>query len=151
MIGSNLFYNILKTGRFSLWNMGLKHNLRDSSIKGEYGEWLAKKYLKKKGYFFLTRNWRSKRNNRLEIDLIFKDDEILVFVEVRARSSTSLVSGYESINSKKRQTLKRAFMAYLREESNFQTNYRFDVVEIDLPDLNSSGHSLYHHENIAIF
>ena len=86
---------------FFLWNMGLKHNLRDSSIKGRIRRVVGKKIFEKKGYFFLTRNWRSKRNNRLEIDLIFKDDEILVFVEVRARSSTSLVSGYESINSKK--------------------------------------------------
>lgn len=151
MIGSNLFYNILKTWRFSLWNMGLKHNLRDSSIKGEYGEWLAKKYLKKKGYFFLSKNWRSKKNNKLEIDLIFKDQEILVFVEVRARSTSNLVTGYESINYKKKQTLKRAFMAYLREEKNIPANYRFDVIEIDLPDDNSSDKFIYHHENIAIF
>ena len=130
---------------------GVKAQSKRFFNKGRIRRVVGKKIFEKERLFFLTRNWRSKRNNRLEIDLIFKDDEILVFVEVRARSSTSLVSGYESINSKKRQTLKRAFMAYLREESNFQTNYRFDVVEIDLPDLNSSGHSLYHHENIAIF
>lgn len=151
MNGSNFLCIVLNNLRFSLWNKGFRYNLKDSLIKGQYGEWLALKYLKKKGYFFLSKNWRSKKNNKLEIDLIFKDQEILVFVEVRARSTSNLVTGYESINYKKKQTLKRAFMAYLREEKNIPANYRFDVIEIDLPDDNSSDKFIYHHENIAIF
>ena len=151
MNGSNFLCIVLNNLRFSLWNKGFRYNLKDSLIKGQYGEWLALKYLKKKGYFFLSKNWRSKKNNKLEIDLIFKDQEILVFVEVRARSTSNLVTGYESINYKKKQTLKRAFMAYLREEKNIPTNYRFDVIEIDLPGDNFSDKFIYHHENIAIF
>ena len=151
MSGSNFFYNLLNNLRFSLWSKGFQHNLNNSEIKGKYGEWLALKYLKKKGYFYLDRNWRSRKNSKLEIDLILKDKEILVFVEVRARSASSLVNGYESIDNKKRKTLKRAFMAYLREEKNIPANYRFDVIAIDLPDFNSSKQSIYHHENIAIF
>ena len=59
---------------------------------------------------------------------------------------------YENFSyNKKRKTLKRAFTAYLREENNIPANYRFDVVEIDLPDCNSSNMSIFHHENIAIF
>lgn len=151
MNGSNFLCIVLNNLRFSLWNKGFRYNLKDSLIKGQYGEWLALKYLKKKGYFFLSKNWKSKKNNKLEIDLIFKDQEILVFVEVRARSTSNLVTGYESINYKKKQTLKRAFMAYLREEKNIPANYRFDVIEIDLPGDNSSDKFIYHHENIAIF
>lgn len=151
MNGSNFLCIVLNNLRFSLWNKGFRYNLKDSLIKGQYGEWLALKYLKKKGYFFLSKNWRSKKNNKLEIDLIFKDQEILVFVEVRARSTSNLVTGYESINYKKKQTLKRAFMAYLREEKNIPANYRFDVIEIDLPGDNFSDKFIYHHENIAIF
>ena len=151
MNGSNSFYILFSNLRFYLWNKGFRYNLKSSAIKGQYGEWLALKYLKKKGYFFLSRNWRSKKNSKLEIDLILKDQEILVFVEVRARNASNLVTGFESINYKKKQILKRAFMAYLREEKNIPTNYRFDVVEIDLPKDNSSNKFIYHHENIAIF
>ena len=151
MSGSNFFGNVLDSLRFALWSKGFQHNLNNSEVKGRYGEWLALKFLKRKGYLYLCKNWRSRKNSKLEIDLILKDKEILVFVEVRARSVSSLVNGYESIDNKKRKTLKRAFTAYLREEKNIPANYRFDIVEIDLPDCNSSNKSIFHHENIAIF
>lgn len=151
MNGNRVIEWLIKNGRFLFWHLGLKNNLNETSIKGEYGEWLARRYLRKKGYFLLEKNWRSKKNNRLEIDLIFKDCEILVFVEVRARSSKGLVSGYDSINHKKRNSLRRAFNAYLRETSNTVMNYRFDVVEIDLPYLKSLSSGILHHQNIAIF
>ena len=94
--------------------------LRLIIFKGEYGEWLARKYLRKKGYLLIAENWRSKRNHRLEIDLIFRDQEMLVFVEVRARSLKSFVSGYESIN-RKRISLNHAFRPTFAKNQTFQT------------------------------
>ena len=61
------------------WALGLHGIAADNIQKGEYGEWLAGKYLRKKGYLLIAENWRSKRNHRLEIDLIFRDQEMLVF------------------------------------------------------------------------
>ena len=52
--------------------------------RGELGERTAKKHLQKLGLKFLTANFRSERG---EIDLIFRDDDCLVFVEVKSRSS----------------------------------------------------------------
>ena len=120
MIGSKFFLPLKKITRRFFWELGLNGIATDNTQKGEYGEWLARRHLRKKGYLLIAENWRSKRNHRLEIDLIFRDQEMLVFVEVRARSSKSFVTGYDSINQK-RINLSHAFKAYLREESNVQT------------------------------
>jgi len=47
--------------------------------------------------------------------------------------------------------LRRAFNSYLRANSMQFPNYRFDIVEIDLPSEKNLKPSIYHHENIAIF
>ena len=151
MIGSKFFLPLKKITRRFFWELGLNGITTDNTQKGEYGEWLARRHLRKKGYLLIAENWRSKRNHRLEIDLIFRDQEMLVFVEVRARSSKSFVTGYDSINKKKRINLSHAFKAYLREESNIPNNYRFDVVEIDLANSKRDSNKIFHHENIAIF
>ncbi|MAK46025.1 MAG: hypothetical protein CMI24_02025 [Opitutae bacterium] len=151
MIGSKFFLPLKKITRRFFWELGLNGIATDNTQKGEYGEWLARRHLRKKGYLLIAENWRSKRNHRLEIDLIFRDQEMLVFVEVRARSSKSFVTGYDSINQKKRINLSHAFKAYLREESNIPNNYRFDVVEIDLANSKRDSNKIFHHENIAIF
>ena len=151
MSGGKLLLNLFWQGRCVFTNLFQRNHLSTNDLKGRFGEKLAKKYLSKKGYSFLEQNWRCKKNRRLEIDLIFKDKEVLVFVEVRARSTKSLISGYDSINRKKLNTLKRSFIAFLRENPKQFPNYRFDIVEIDLPTDKNLKPSMHHHENIAIF
>ena len=151
MNGGKLLLNLFRQGRCVFTNLFQRNHLITNDLKGRFGEKLAKKYLSKKGYSFLEQNWRCKKNRRLEIDLIFKDKDVLVFVEVRARSTKSLVNGYDSINRKKLNTLKRSFIAFLRESPNQFPNYRFDIVEIDLPTDKNLKPSIHHHENIAIF
>ena len=151
MNGGKLFLSYLIHCRTVLAELFFGKGLSTNDLRGKFGEKLAKRFLRKKGYSFLEKNWRCQKNRCLEIDLIFKDGEILVFVEVRARSSKSLVSGYDSINRKKLNSLKRAFNSYLRVNSEQFPNYRFDIVEIDLPSKKNLKQSIYHHENIAIF
>jgi putative endonuclease len=151
MNGGKLFLYFLTHCRAVLAELFFGKDLSTNDLRGKFGEKLAKRFLRKKGYSFLEKNWRCQKNRRLEIDLIFKDGEILVFVEVRARSSKSLVSGYDSINRKKMNILRRAFNSYLRANSMQFPNYRFDIVEIDLPSEKYLKPSIYHHENIAIF
>lgn len=151
MNGGKLYEWFLDKIYHFAWQVGFGYHESNVARKGKYGEWLAKKYLNKKGFVFLEKNWRSRQNHRLEVDLIFQDLEILVFVEVRTRSSKSLVNGYDSINKKKRNSLRRAFMAYLRENSLPSLCYRFDVIEIDLPKTKEQKPAIFHHENIAIF
>ena len=151
MNGGKLLSDSFKQARLIVINLFSGRNLNNNELRGKFGEKMAKKFLCQKGYSFLEQNWRSRKNQRLEIDLIFQDEEILVFVEVRARSSKSLVTGYDSINRKKLSALKRSFNSYLRESSKKFPHYRFDVVEIDLPTDKSFKPSIFHHENIAIF
>ena len=137
--------------KFLKWTLGVKPTFKNGKENGEYGEWLGRKYLEKKGFVVLYSNWRSLRDRRNEIDLICMDQEMLVFVEVRARSENSFTTGFESLNKRKRTALLRSFKAYLREMRDCPTTYRFDVVEIDLPTSGNKNVKVFHHENIAIF
>ena len=137
--------------KFLKWTLGVKPTFKNGKENGEYGEWLGRKYLKKKGFVVLYSNWRSLRDRRNEIDLICMDQEMLVFVEVRARSENSFTTGFESLNKRKRTALLRSFKAYLREMQDCPPSYRFDMVEIDLPMSGNKNVKVFHHENIAIF
>ena len=120
-------------------------------LRGEYGEWLAERYLRKKDYKCLNRNWRSRQDRRMELDLVCLDKNQLVFVEVRARSSNSMVNGWHSMSSRKRKAFYTSAKYYLQEEKRFFESYRFDLVEIDIPENSITEFGLFHHENIAIF
>jgi putative endonuclease len=133
------------------WLIGLTPKFTDLKENGEYGEWLGRKFLKNKGFSILYLNWRSRKDRRYEIDLICMDNEILVFVEIRARSVNSFTTGFQTIGKRKRRALLKSFKAYLSENSHLPLNYRFDVIEVDLPSNGNGKVKLFHHENIAIF
>ena len=118
---------------------------------GRYGEWLSRRFLKDKGYYVLVANWRNPMDRRDEIDLICKDKEILVFVEVRARSNSSLVSGYESLSLRKRKVLLRVCKGYLNQRKQRPKHFRLDVIEVDLPSATKGKPEIFHHENVALF
>lgn len=99
-----------------------------SAAIGRRGEREAEKLLKKKGYQILARNWRSGRD---EIDLICLQGKAVVFVEVRTRKSGALVSGYDSINQRKREALKRVCRSYFSLMKPKPITLRFDVVEVE--------------------
>ena len=121
-----------------------------SKLRGEYGEWLAERFLRKKGFVFLYRNWRSPEDKRMELDLVCLERTQLVFVEVRARSSQSMINGWQSLTPKKRKALHKSARHFLRQSNRLLESYRFDVVEIDIPENAFSEYKLFHHENIAI-
>ncbi|MGA2174288.1 MAG: YraN family protein [Verrucomicrobiota bacterium] len=99
--------------------------------RGRLGELAAKKFLQKRGLKFLTANFRSDRG---EIDLIFRDDDCLVFVEVKARSSGGWLRPAAAVNAHKRLRLTRCAFDYLRLIKNPPIKIRFDVVEVLLED-----------------
>ena len=77
------------------------------------------------------------------------DSEVLVFVEVRTRSSNALVQGFHSVDTPKKRTVLRACKAYLKSLRVKPHTYRFDIVEVELyPDEN---YTISHHENIPLF
>ena len=98
---------------------------------GQLGELAAKKHLKKLGLKFLLANYSSLRG---EVDLIFRDRDCLVFIEVKTRSSESWTRPAASVNQEKRRRLSRAALDYLRLLKNPPAKFRFDVVEVLLED-----------------
>ncbi len=98
---------------------------------GELGERAAKKHLKRLGLKFLTANFRTPRG---EIDLIFRDDDCLVFVEVKTRSSEEWTRPAAAVNAERRRRLTRAALDYLHRLRNPQVKVRFDIVEVLLAD-----------------
>ncbi len=131
-----------------IWQLGGRIPRNDTRLRGWYGEWMALRYLKKKGYRVIAQNWRSPIDNRREIDLIAMDQEMLVFLEVRARSENSLCNGYQSITQRKRKVLLSACRDFLRHDSFCRSSYRFDVIEMDLGDSNAT---IFHHEHVSLF
>jgi len=99
--------------------------------RGELGEVAAKKHLKRQGLKFLVANFRSSRG---EVDLVFREDDCLVFVEVKTRSSEDWVRPAAAVNKERRQRLSRAALDYLRLLRNPPVKLRFDIVEVLLRD-----------------
>ena len=88
-----------------------------------------------------------------------RDQDVLVFIEVKARSSTALVPGYYAVNPKKKRILLRAAKAYLRRLNPPPVTFRFDIVEIELPagtgepivESADSRGVVRHFENVPLF
>jgi putative endonuclease len=99
--------------------------------RGELGERAAKQHLQKIGLKFLTANFRSDRG---EIDLIFRDADCLVFVEVKTRSSEDWTRPAAAVNARKKRLLSQTALDYLRLLKNPEVKFRFDIVEVLLTD-----------------
>jgi putative endonuclease len=98
---------------------------------GELGERAAKKHLKRQGLKFLTANFRTPRG---EIDLIYRDADCLVFIEVKTRSSEDWARPAAAVNAERRRRLTRTALDYLRLLRNPPVKLRFDIVEVLLSD-----------------
>jgi len=99
--------------------------------RGELGERAARRHLQKLGLKFLAANFRADDG---EIDLVFKDSQCLVFVEVKTRSSEEWVRPAAAVNQEKRRLVARAARAYLKQIHNPPVKVRFDIVEVLLAE-----------------
>lgn len=97
------------------------------SVGREY-EQLAAKYLMEQGYEVITQNFRCRTG---EIDIIAKDQEYLVFVEVKFRTNTSKGLPQEAIDTRKIRKITHTAQYYmLIHQIPLDTPCRFDVVII---------------------
>jgi putative endonuclease len=99
--------------------------------RGRLGEDAAKRHLKAAGLKFLTANFRSERG---EIDLVFRDGDCLVFVEVKTRSDESWTRPAAAVNARKKRLLSQTALDYLKLLKQPQVKIRFDIVEVLLKD-----------------
>ena len=94
---------------------------------GRWGETLAADFLTRKGYKILARNMRTPYG---EIDIIAQAKEMLVFVEVKTRSTDVYGHPEASITPQKREHLIASAQGYLQISSNPDTSWRIDVIAI---------------------
>jgi putative endonuclease len=104
-----------------------------NAVEGARGEQAAAEFLTgRQGFSIVTRNWHSPRDRRDEIDLVCRDGDVLVFVEVKARAEGALVRGYLAVDERKKRALRRAVHAYLAELAHPPRTFRFDIAEVTL-------------------
>jgi putative endonuclease len=95
---------------------------------GSTGEELAARYLEGRGYAVLVRNFRCRSG---EIDVVVRSPEgVVVFVEVKARRSSTHGEGFEAVTFGKRRRLIRAARLYVASRALTEAALRFDVVSI---------------------
>lgn len=100
-----------------------------NASKGSRGEDIAAACLREKGYRILERNYR---RMRCEVDIIAAHGDMLVFVEVKARSGAGMGLGREAVTRAKQKNIITAAMCYLDEKEMQDFPGRFDVMEVDL-------------------
>jgi putative endonuclease len=103
---------------------------------GNSGEDLACQFLRKQGYKILERNFRIRGG---EIDIIAKDKETLVFVEVKLRYGHEYGYAREAVTGWKMHFLQRAALFYLTSKKLGEVPYRFDLVAIDIANNKSES------------
>jgi putative endonuclease len=96
---------------------------------GLLGEKLAADFLKKRGYRILETNYRRPEG---EIDIVARQKDSLVFVEVRTKGSRQFGTPEESITPTKKEKLKAMAYYYLQTHDNVPPSWRIDVVAVEL-------------------
>ena len=116
--------------------------MRAQQRVGRWGEQAAAEYLEKQGYIVLERNFRTAHG---EVDLIARQEKVLVFVEVKARSSNRYGMPEYSVTPKKRMHILSAAQEYILSHPEFST-WRMDVIAVE----GESGEAkIVHFENVA--
>ena len=104
----------------------------DHLRRGACGEKLASRFLRRRGYKILYRNFRGRRGG--EIDIVCRDGDTLVFVEVKTRASETFGRPIAAVDREKQRRISQGGLAWLRLLDNPDILFRFDVVEIIVSD-----------------
>lgn len=102
----------------------------EKSEVGKLGEDLAVKFLQKRGFKILARNWKSPRWG--ELDVVAEDKNTLVFVEVKTRSPGSLGRPFEAVNYYKLRSLLKTAQNYKLHNPGTPEQLRIDVASVVL-------------------
>ena len=96
---------------------------------GAYGEELAFKKIKRLGYKKIIRNYRCRLG---EVDLIARDGDTLVFLEIKTRKGKSIGYAKEAVDARKRRQISKAALTYMKSNDCYGDRARFDVVAVSL-------------------
>lgn len=107
---------------------------KDRIALGQRGEKLAMEYVRSRGMVVLDRNWRPHGQGvRGELDLIARDGNDLVIIEVKTRRSIAYGSPIEAVTTRKMRALRSLALAWLEFRSIHAPRLRFDVVAVTVP------------------
>jgi len=104
---------------------------RDNKVKGGWGEGVAAKYLKSRGFRIAHINFVTILGE-LDIVAVTPDNNVLVFVEVKTRADNAYGAPCESITYSKRRKINQAAAQYINRFDHFNVEVRFDVIEVYL-------------------
>ncbi len=103
----------------------------DRQKRGAAGEAAAESFLRRTGLKILVRRYQCRYG---EVDLVARDKDILVFIEVKTRHSAAFGDPVQDVTPEKQRHISRVALHYLRAIGNPQISVRFDIVEV-LDDL----------------
>jgi putative endonuclease len=125
-MSTGIFRNIASaTAR---WRKRLLSSTAEHLKRGATGEKLACRYLRRQGCKILYRNFRGRSGG--EIDIVCRDGDTLVFVEVKTRSREDFGRPVEAVGLEQQKRISRGALAWLRMLDDPDILFRFDVVEV---------------------
>ena len=93
---------------------------------GKWGEDLAADYLQRKGYTIIERDWKS---GRRDLDIVAKNGNVIVFVEVKTRRNSLYGQPEEAVDYRKLQSLQQAINHYIKFR-HIRQEVRFDIISV---------------------
>ena len=106
-----------------------RQTLSPDAALGRRGEDLAHRYLRRKGLTILARNYRPS-GGETEVDMVARDGEIVVFIEVKSRSTADFGAPDRAIDGDKQKNIVRAARAYATRAGLEWNQVRFDIISI---------------------
>jgi putative endonuclease len=112
-----------------LWNKAKTLKSASSTNKGQITEQFAERYLSARGLKLLDKNYHCRQG---EIDLIMKDKNTYVFIEVKYRQSNYFGGAIAAVSANKQQKIKHCVTFYLQQAglNEYNTPCRIDVVAV---------------------
>lgn len=128
-----------------MWNWLLQFFRRSplSDSFGDRGESAAASFLEGLGYRIVERQMRSRQG---ELDLVALDRDVIVFVEVKTRTTTASGHPFEAVTPAKQRKMTHAALAYLKRRGWLERRARFDVISIVWPT-DASEPTITHYVN----
>ena len=111
---------------------------------GKWGEDLAADYLQRKGYTIIERDWKS---GRRDLDIVAKNGNVIVFVEVKTRRNSLYGQPEEAVDYRKLQSLQQAINHYIKFR-HIRQEVRFDIISI--VGTIGSEPDIQHIQNVAL-
>jgi|GEM_PF-292706 len=124
---------------------GTKRKNMHNKDMGSRGEVAAVSFLERRGIYIRDRNWSCKFG---EVDIVAEEEDALIFIEVKTRSSCDYGFPEEAVDGKKRKRYEKIAGCYLKDNDVGDKCIRFDVIAIQV--ISADRAFLRHHRNAFV-